>query len=59
MRPNIFRVRVHDLSRGRESVGALLRATFNALDSVINPFGCICVVTRKDRARAKIVLRKR
>lgn len=59
MRPEIFRV--HDLSRGRESAGALLRATFNALDSVINPFGCIYVVTRKmlDRAHAKIMLHER
>lgn len=57
--------RVHDLSRGRESVGALLRVTFNALDSVINPFGCICsheksVRSRvRARARAEIVLRER
>lgn len=40
---------------------ALLRATFSALDSVINPFGCICGRERKvlDRARAGIVLRER
>jgi len=55
MRPDIFRARAraHDLSRGRESVGALLRVTFNALDSVINPFGCICSREKSVRSRAQ------
>jgi len=56
MRPEIFRTRAHDLSRGRESAGALLRITFNALDSVINPFGCICSHEKSvDRARRNCV----
>lgn len=53
MRPEIFHAHAHDLSRGRESAGALLRVTFNALDSVINPFGCICSHEKSVRSRAQ------
>lgn len=46
MRPGVFRYERTAArmiySADESAAGALLRATFSALDSVINPFGCIC-----------------